>query len=376
MKLPVWARCVLFAIAHAGFGTVVLGTPQIAHADGVTGAIYVRTDSDDTVVVSPRAHVTVHVAEPTQVDLTYTADIWTSASIDIRASASKPVTEQRNELDAALSHDFGDLTLAASYRYSVENDYESHGGTASATLELADNSSTLALNLFGFKDEVGRSGSEIFSEPLTTLGARASFTQLLDPETFAQLTYELGRLQGYQASPYRFVGAGPDASGFACVRAIQCLREHVPETRLRHAFALLLRRALSDAVSIGADYRFYLDDWEQRSHTAAAQLGLFATPNTLLTLRYRFYTQEAVWFYSRIYTAPVNVTAYITRDKEQSPMQNHRISLDLEQRVDLRSKSALLFGFQAAGTFFSYSNFVGLDQVSALELTLAVALEN
>ena len=377
MKLPSWrpgARGTCLIICMFGW------LPQHAFAEsvGVTSAVYVRSDTDETVVVSPRAHANVHLGEPTQVDVTYAADIWTSASIDIRASASRPVTEQRNELVGALSHDFGDLTLGASYRYSVENDYTSHGAAALSTLELAEKSSTLGLNLFGFWDDVGRSGDDSFSRPLTTLGARASFTQLIDPRMFAQLTYEIGHLQGYQASPYRWVGIGPTATGYGCVGAQDCFRENVPETRLRHALAALVRRALSNTVSIGAEYRFYFDDWEQSSHTVAAQLGWLVDTHALLTLRYRFYTQGAVWFYSKIYTGPVDLNTYITRDREQSPMQNHRVSLDFEERFDLRGKggASLVVNVQAAGAFFAYNDFVGLEQVSALEVTLGVALEN
>src|SRR5262245_4787450 len=175
MKLMLFSICVLGLQA------------QVAVADGVTSAVYIRTDTDDTLVVSPRAHATAHLGDPTQVDITYAADIWTSASIDIRASASRPVSEQRNELDAALSHDFGDLTLGASYRYSIENDYTSHGASVIGSIDLADNAATLSLNLFGFRDDVGRSGSDEFSRLLTTLGGRASFTQVIDPMMFAQL---------------------------------------------------------------------------------------------------------------------------------------------------------------------------------------------
>lgn len=385
MKLPVRAnyaavdRGALSFFTYAACFAILtcVVAPCAARADGVTSAVYVRSDTDQTVVVSPRAHAAVHVGEPTQVDLTYAADIWTSASIDIRASASRAVSEQRNELDAAVSHTTGDFTLTASYRYSVENDYESHGATLGGTLNVADNSSTFGLNAFGFRDAVGRAGSPAFSRELTTLGARASFTQILDPSMFGQLNYEVGFLDGYQASPYRFVGFGPSATGYGCIGALQCVREHVPDSRLRHALAVLLRRALSDAISVGAEYRFYFDDWEQTSHTVAAQLGWMVADQTMLTLRYRFYTQQGVWFYSRVYRGQPDVNAFVTRDREQSPMHDHRISLDFEDRIGLGAKDAsLLVSLETAGAFYAYDDFAGLKSVSALEVTFALAIEN
>src|SRR4051812_49014311 len=116
--------------------------PFLVRADALSSAVFVRSDSDHTVVVSPRARVEKRVGDATSVDVSYAADVWTSASIDIRASASRPVTEQRDELDFALSHELDDLTLTATYRYSAENDYESHGGSAGGTLDLADNNTT------------------------------------------------------------------------------------------------------------------------------------------------------------------------------------------------------------------------------------------
>ena len=124
-----------------------------AWADGAASAVFVRFDSDRTLVVSPRAQVKKRVGE-TEVAATYAADIWTSASIDIRTSASKvPVTEQRDEFDLSVSHELSDVTLSASYRNSSEPDYQSHGGTVGLTYDFAQNNATLALGASG--NEVG-----------------------------------------------------------------------------------------------------------------------------------------------------------------------------------------------------------------------------
>src|SRR5262249_47201830 len=154
--------------------------PRLAKADSLASSVFVRTDSDKTLVVSPRAHVDKHLDEATTLDVSYAADIWTSASIDIRTSASKllpgggvePITEQRDELDFALAHQFEDVNLSASYRYSVENDYQSHGATAGASIDLADKATTLGVNAYTFLDSVGRSGDPMFDRGLTTFGTR------------------------------------------------------------------------------------------------------------------------------------------------------------------------------------------------------------
>jgi hypothetical protein len=343
--------------------------------------VFVRTDSDHTVVVSPRIHLNQSVNETTSVDLTYAADVWTSASVDIRASASLPVSEQRDELDVGVTHAFDDLTLSAGYRFSIENDYVSHGATGSASLDLAEHNSTLALSGYVFGDTVGRSGTPQFARSLVTVGARLSFTQVLGAATLGQLTYELSHLDGYQASPYRWVGFG--GTGFGCqpkpgqdASTLPCLPEHEPDTRTRNAAALVLRHGLVDWLSVGGTYRFYFDAWGLVSHTLGAQLGWLLDPNSLVTLRYRYYTQNGVNFYRRVYESPPSRTTFTTRDREQSPMQDQHVGLEFEHKVPINADRArLAFRLSVGGHLYSYSDFAGLEQVTALDVSFAVSLE-
>ena len=336
----------------------------------MASGVYVRVDGDHTTVVSPRVRLRKRVLEATDVEVTYSADVWTSASVDIRASASVPVTEQRDELEVGAIQELTDLTLSGTYRYSVEHDYVSHGAFATATYDFADNNANLALAGFALFDTVGKAGHPDFSQPLMTIGARLTFTQVFDPQMFGQVTYELAHLDGYQASPYRKVGL--DGTGFGCQDAQLCLDEHEPTLRTRHVGALLLRRALSSAFSIGASYRLILDDWGLASHTADLDLGLLLGASNTLSLRYRFYIQSGVDFYSARYVSPLPEGAYTTRDREQSPMHDQRIALDWQHRAPLTDSLSMTIDTTVAGTRFDYEDFVGLKRVYALELTLAL----
>jgi hypothetical protein len=243
-----------------------------------SAGVYVRDDTDRTTVISPRLRLRSQLAEETHLDVAYTVDVWTSASVDIVASASQPVTEQRDELNAGLDQVIGDVTLAGGYRYSIEPDYESHGGSLSVALALADNAATLAWSASGSADSVGRAGDPRFAEEVTTLMTGASLTQVLDADTVVQLLYELTSVRGYQASAYRYVALGID--GRCHGQAPFCLPEQNPRERLRHALALRVRRALGQSWSAGAGYRFYLDDWGILSHTATADLAWALDPHS------------------------------------------------------------------------------------------------
>jgi hypothetical protein len=362
-------------LIHLSFGfaaAIVAAGHARAHAeDGAAAALYVRGDSDHTTVISPHARASKLLGSDTTADVTYAADIWSSASIDIVSAAStRPVTEQRDELDVSLSHAFEDLTLSAAYRFSTENDYTSHGGTLGSIYNFAGNAATLEANVHAIADVVGLSGNPEFARDLFTLDAQVSFTQVIDPLMFAKLTYELAHIEGFQASPYRWVGEGGD--GFGCRSSARCWVEHVPGVRNRHALAVMLRRALSDVWSLGLSYRYYFDDWGIGSHTILAEAGWNVSDSLLLSLAYRFYRQGAVEFYRAVYPT-ITPDQFRTRDRELSALTYHRIGATLDHEIPLRDGGMQLVATLAvSGNFYAYDDFVGLTAVRALEVSAAL----
>jgi hypothetical protein len=370
------SRCIaVLALLCAALSSVVVQAQQEAST-----TLYIRTDSDHTTVITPRLHVGAPVAEGTRLDLVYTVDIWTSASVDIRTSASKPITERRDEIHANISHELQDVTLSAGYRYSTEPDYKSNSVSASASFDLADNSATLVLGGSMSFDTVGRVGYPGFARPTQSYTAQVSFTQVLDPRTLIQGIYELGYADGYLASPYRFVGIGsPDGTcnGAAGPGALEyCVPEANPDERLRHAFLLQFRRALSDDISIGLAYRFYFDDWSVMSHTALADLSWSISNDTLLALRYRFYLQSNAFHYQPSYAADYLETHhFVTRDKELSNFAAHRVALELEHNWSVGDLGQKLKGLVVIGpSIYLYQNFIPLTSIRALDLTFSMVL--
>ncbi|MGD8862058.1 MAG: DUF3570 domain-containing protein [Myxococcales bacterium] len=376
------------ALAFASLGCALPWT-SMAVAQEAAASLYVRNDSDRTTVITPRARVDVPVGEDTSVGLVYMVDVWTSASVDIRTSASRRisgsdfgarrVTEQRDEIDVGLGHDLHGVRLTGEYRYSTEPDYESHGGAVGAEIDLANKSALLAVTARANFDRVGRAGAPDFQRPVDVLGGRVAFTQILDPQTLVQGIYELASADGYLSSPYRYVGVGTDDSTCRVDgdddELLYCVPENNPEGRLSHALALRGRRALGGALSVGAGYRFYVDDWELSSHTVQVDLAWALLQDSLLTLRYRFYTQGEAYFFERAYLEERDDGLY-TRDKELSPLDSHRVGLDLERRFELGgSGERLKVVLGLGGTHYTYDDYALLDSVTALEATLATVLE-
>ena len=363
--------CVLAAACVVAFARVA--KTQDAKSEAAA-AVYVRTDSDKTTVVTPRLRAATNLGPETHAEVVYTVDVWTSASIDIRTSASKVVTEQRDEIDVNLGQDLGDLRLNAGYRYSTEPDYESNGGSLGVEQSFADKSATLGLDLSAGFDSVGRAGHPDFDRSVRNLTGRLVFTQAIDRITQIQGIYELGSANGYLSSPYRFVGIGSDDG--SCVGAMTvCVAEAGPDERLRNVLAVRAQRALGEMFSAGIGYRFYTDDWSLTSHTMQAEVSLLPDVVSLITLRYRMYFQNAAEHYKARYLEPT-ATRFYTRDKELSPLTSHRIGLDFERAWKLDERDATLRTVLSVGpTFYSYSDFVPLTSVTALEVSFAMVLQ-
>jgi hypothetical protein len=359
----------------------VIGTalPGVVSAQQTSSTVYVRVDTDRTTVVTPRVTASAPLDDSTKVDVAYSMDVWSSASIDIRTSASRPVTERRDEINAAITHNLTDASLSLGYRYSYEPDYTSHFVSAGLTLDFADKASTLAIGGGVSFDDVGRVGVPSFERSLRTYTGQLTFTQVVDAQTLLQAVYSVGLYDGYQSSPYRYIGIG--TYNGACPSKPPepltewCLPEKSPDKRTRHAFVLSAGRALSDVISARATYRFYIDSWELLSHTVLAELNWLPDVDTMIGLRYRFYLQSAAMQYRARFPAQEVLREYYSRDKELSPFNAHRLSIELDRSWPLSNVGEKLQTvFSVGPTLYLYDNFIPYKRIWAFEATLSGVL--
>jgi hypothetical protein len=364
--LPLFA--LVCALAALGCGRSPVG------ATTASSALYARTDSNATTVWSPRMRVAGSIGEAAGVEAAVALDAWTGASVDVTTAATKAIQEVRKEVTAGAHYTFSDLTISGGYRYSNEPDYWSHGGIGTFALDLANHNTTLALALFGNRDEVGRAGDPSFKKPQGALGARLSLTQVIDTQSLIQLSWETTRVNGFQASPYRYVAIG--GQGTCASSAPLCLPEHAPDERLRHAAVVRGRRALGRHVSVGLEYRFYFDDWGLRSQTVAPDLAFLVVEHGTLSLGYRYYTQNEADFYKPRYLLASDANHYVTRDRELSAMYANRLSLGYKHDFELGTGGCVLSSALRTGiTRYKYLAFVGLERVDALEGTVLLSLD-
>ena len=195
--------------------------------------------------------------------------------------------------------------------------------------------------------------------------------------------YELSRLDGYLSSPYRFVRIATDAGRCRARASIsrrsraairwRCACRNATRTCACATHSGSKRGARSaQSLSLGANYRFYIDDWGIVSHTAGVDATWVPAEAWLLSLGYRFYTQSAASHYAPFY-APAPLPEHYTSDKELTQLSSHRIQLELVRAFALDDLgSALRTVLRVAPAYFMYDNFPLLDSMRVLEVTLSV----
>jgi hypothetical protein len=309
---------------------VVLLAAAPARADNAfTAKTQVYTDNDHTTVVSPLVALSRDAWSGGTLSASYVADIVSSASVDVISNATARMTDFRSEISAGLAQKLRGTTLSGNYVYSVENDYSSHNLDFGFSQELFDKNSTLSLGWSLAANRIGRTGDQSFRETLLVTGGSASWTQVLDRKTIAQLSYSFAYNDGFQSSPYRFVRFEGDGGDTEAKHL-----ERDPRQRYRHAAVIGLNRHLFSDSSIQADYRFYDDNWSVQAHTV--QLRYFVTfrGDITLRLRERFYYQSDANFYREHYAFADGVApAYFTSDRELSKFWSNLVGAKISWRL-------------------------------------------
>lgn len=346
-----------------------------AHDKEVRAAsvVYVRSDTDATTIVSPTVEVSGKSSDATTLSTSYTVDAWSGASIDVVSAATHTIKERRQEGQVGLNYDDGTTRANGRYRLSYEHDYQSHGLVLGASRDVARHNTTLSANLMGSFDIAGRAGDSAFAQDLYSYGLQLGVSQTLDRWTVVDFSIEGTALEGYQASPYRWVAVGGD--GTCSGGAPYCLPELVPDSRLRSAASVRLRHAVGERGSFGLDYRFYLDSWGIQSHTVEPAITFLPSDTSSLTFHYRYYAQSEASFYRPRYFDFMDAGGYLTRDRKLSAFYGNEVGFAYDKTWELDDSGRVLeFGLRASLSRLTYLAYVGLDAVNAAEFTTLVGL--
>jgi hypothetical protein len=305
-----------------------------AHADGELAVRGVYYKERSTRVIQPMLDGMFDAGARGLVNAHFLVDAITSASAGSGAANAKPFTERREEGGFSYIREFDGpheswldkFRLGGDTKYSTESDYTSFyiGGRAEA--DVAQKNATLAIGAGVSSDNITNAGAQSpmggpqiqcdVTSPamatecsLTSYSMFASASQILSKNAIVAISYDLAKLDGYQANPYRTV-----------ITASGLVPEVHPNSRLRQSIAATLRYYVAPTgTTLIAAYRYYHDDWHIRAHTPELRLVQEVGAMADATVGVRYYRQTASYFYAERYPAlDMNTINYVTDDPKMS----------------------------------------------------------
>lgn len=267
--------------------------------------VLVYDDDDATTVVTSAADAEVAVPGGAAVGAHVLVDQVSSASVDVVSAATERWTENRVEAGARGRAVLRGYELRLGYMRSQENDWVSDAARVGVSRELLARNLRLDASYGVTLNRVGRAEDPAFERSLDAHMAELGASQLVDRWTRVGATYTVQALDGYQASPYRFIADGDERTP-----------ERHPELRVRHAWSVYGVRSVTAWLAARTAYRFYADDWGIHSHTATVTVIADGDTWWRAELGGRFYTQTGAAFYRDAYT---ETRAHMTADRELGP---------------------------------------------------------
>lgn len=198
--------------------------------------------------------------------------------------------------------------LSVGLNYSTENDYTarelsaeylhylgtSKNQSISAGLSYQANSIDVVCIENSACD--ASSGASGIVEDLNVISAEIGFTQIINQNSLAKVSFFYISEDGYLSNPYMNVVRSTPGSSIVDVVA-----ENKPDERVAYGATLQYIVAITDTISSNSSYRFYDDDWDIMSHTISSELYYELGRSWILGAGLRYYTQSEAEFYSAGY---------------------------------------------------------------------------
>lgn len=317
-----------------------------ARADGTLAARAVYYKERSTRVMQPMLDAMFDVGTRGTVNAHFLVDAITSASAGSGAANAAAFTERRYEAGGSYTHELDGPAaigwlekwrVGGDAKMSTESDYTSWYGGARVEADVAQRNAVFALGGGIAKDSISNAGAQnplVMPQiqckaasaavadhcALTSYSGFVSVSQVVSQTALVGVSYDIARLTGYQANPYRQV-----------VTSGGLFPEQHPDDRLRHALAVSGRWYIPEThtTAIGS-YRYYRDDWQIHAHTPEVRLVQEIGPLADASVRYRYYRQTSAFFYRTRYATPDPMTTtYLTDDPKMSAYDGHILEAKL-----------------------------------------------
>ena len=345
----------------AALGVVV--TPAIADVlpDDRADVLYHNYDGGGITIQGPSVLVRKKVGDSLSFSASYYEDLISSASIDVKLSAS-PYHETRKQEGFSVDYLHGKTIYTAGYIHSKEPDYDSNTAYYSISQSMFGDLTTVT---FGYRrgwDNVYRDikvdgiieNDPTFHERADHRGYSLSVSQIVTRNAILDLNFEAITDEGYLQSPYREVRYldPTKPSGFSLAPQV------TPNTRTSTAASADLKYYLPFRAAITGEYRYYTDTWGINGNTFQVS---YTQPwrHFIFDGSLRYYLQNAANFYSDLFPR-LDYSNFEARDRELAAF--HSISLGFGAAYEFHvpyatwiNKSSLNFHFNHL--MINYSDF-------------------
>lgn len=326
------------------FVATMLTSSAVAAADGSLTMRGVYYKERSTRVIQPMLDAMFEVGTRGLLTGHLLVDAITSASASSGAFAADPFTERRYEAGAGYTQEFDGpddsyldvVRIGGETKLSRESDYRAFYAGIRGEAELAQKNAVVALGGGIAADNVDASGVQggglsggiklmcpgdmvaaSSSCDLKTYSMFASVSHITSKNSLVGVSYDLAYQDGFLSNPYRQVIIAPNP-----------VAERHPFDRTRHAAAISARYYIPALhTAIVAAYRYYWDSWDIHGHTPEVRVIQSVGTAIDASFRYRYYTQDAAFFWERRYKTPMH--DYVTDDPKMSPFDGHLLEAKL-----------------------------------------------
>ncbi|MDB5196996.1 MAG: hypothetical protein JWP88_1367 [Flaviaesturariibacter sp.] len=293
---------------------------QSGNNSAVTGGVGTEklTDISNTVEVK-LSRYDKHLREHTM-NVEIGIDHYSSASSDnidpyTISSASSADTRFYPSVGYSIKNENG-LTLGASTSFSREYDYTSTGFGLNLAKASKDGNRELSLKLQAYLDswkvilpiELRPNGrKDEGATPRNSYSASLAFSQVVNQRFQYSLLLDLITQSGLLGTSYQRVFFDNGSENY----------ERLPTSRFKVPIGMRANYFISDRIILRSSYRYYIDDWGVKAHTAELEVPVKLTPFFSVSPFYRYYTQTAADYFAA-YKKHYSSAGYYTSDYDLS----------------------------------------------------------
>jgi uncharacterized protein DUF3570 len=311
-------------LCRAGALALVLAVLNSAVPAGVlpedrADVLYHRYQGGGITIDGPSVLVRKKIGETFSVSANYYMDMVSSASIDVKLSASQ-YKEKRTQKSLSVDYLHGKSTYSAGVIDSKESDYVADTAFFSLSQDMFGDLTTVSLSYKRGWNDVFRNvkladGSKVrdptFADQADSRGYSVGLSQILTRNLILGLNYEVITDQGFLNSPYRsvrFFDAG-SPKGFSLEREIY------PRTHTSNAGSVRLKYYMPWRASLDGQGRFYTDTWGVDAWNVDFTYTQPMWRKWIFDGHLRYYKQTAADFYADIFPRAQSQN-FLARDKE------------------------------------------------------------